>query len=177
MSTDESILRLKISAPGKVILFGEHSVVHNKPAIAATLGLRTRLNFSETNTGLILLSFPSVGLKESFPVNSVKEYFRFCSNDSWEDYFKNLLGNFERFHSNFGGKKLTENQKTALVTFFHCFSNLPTKCKGFDLSVESDLPVGSGVGSSASFSVVLSTASLTYKWVKEKEAFDNFIIR
>lgn len=177
MHADESTLRLKISAPGKVILFGEHSVVHNKPAIAATLGLRTRLNFTETNTGLISLHFPSVGLEESFPVKSAKEYFRFCSKDPWDDYLKNLLGNFERFYLNFGGRKLTEGQKTALVTFFHCFSNFPSSCEGFDLRVESDLPVGSGVGSSASFSVVLSTASLTYKWVKEKEAFDTFIIR
>jgi mevalonate kinase len=35
------------SAPGKVILHGEHAVVHGKTAIAASLGLRTCVRLSE----------------------------------------------------------------------------------------------------------------------------------
>ncbi|KNC87175.1 hypothetical protein SARC_00703 [Sphaeroforma arctica JP610] len=37
------------SAPGKLILFGEHAVVHGKAAVAAGLGLRTAVKINEYN--------------------------------------------------------------------------------------------------------------------------------
>lgn len=36
-------IQFTISSPGKVILFGEHSVVYDKPALAGVVGLRTHV--------------------------------------------------------------------------------------------------------------------------------------
>ena len=56
---------IKASAPGKVILFGEHAVVFGMPAIAAPLeGLRTTATISPLPEGThndILIEAPAIG--------------------------------------------------------------------------------------------------------------------
>ena len=60
-----------VSAPGKVILFGEHAAVYNKPAIAAAIALRTYMLVvpsQGSDAANLVLEFPSINLRFSYPV-------------------------------------------------------------------------------------------------------------
>jgi mevalonate kinase len=51
-----------ISAPGKLMLFGEHAVVYGYPCIATTVGARIHVSASITDGGMFLLNAPEVGV-------------------------------------------------------------------------------------------------------------------
>ncbi|RKP11450.1 hypothetical protein BJ684DRAFT_21981, partial [Piptocephalis cylindrospora] len=57
-----------VSAPAKVILFGEHAVVYGKTAIAASAGLYTYLSIIPSATSDIQLFLPDIGISSSWPL-------------------------------------------------------------------------------------------------------------
>ncbi|XP_072271479.1 mevalonate kinase isoform X2 [Pyxicephalus adspersus] len=66
---DEGVL---ISAPGKVILHGEHAVVHGKVALAVGLNLRTFIKVLHTRDNAVLLNLPSIGSKLTWNVGQLQ---------------------------------------------------------------------------------------------------------
>lgn len=61
----------KMSAPGKVILFGEHAVVFGEPAIAAALNLRTGV-LAEDSASNMLNGIPLHGESNPYPYFALK---------------------------------------------------------------------------------------------------------
>nr|XP_012423473.1 PREDICTED: mevalonate kinase isoform X2 [Odobenus rosmarus divergens] len=59
---------LLVSAPGKVILHGEHAVVHGKVALAVALNLRTFLRLQPHSSGKVCLNLPNIGVKRAWDV-------------------------------------------------------------------------------------------------------------
>uniref|UniRef100_A0A8P0P2A2 Mevalonate kinase n=1 Tax=Canis lupus familiaris TaxID=9615 RepID=A0A8P0P2A2_CANLF len=59
---------LLVSAPGKVILHGEHAVVHGKIALAVALNLRTFLRLQPHSNGKMCLNLPNIGVKRAWDV-------------------------------------------------------------------------------------------------------------
>jgi len=54
--------KIKVSAPGKLMLFGEHSVVYGRPCIVTAVNQRMRVTLETTNDNEIELVAPDVGI-------------------------------------------------------------------------------------------------------------------
>lgn len=152
-----------VSAPGKVILFGEHSAVYGKPAIAAALNLRAYLLVVPSeNPDEILLEFPDIHLKHRWNISDIP----------W-DLLSEVLPKTD------GKPAVTDelvpeilDQLADLLTdiddnlhyiaircFLYLYVNLcGPKTAGHHFCIRLTLPIGAGLGSSASTSVCLSTA-------------------
>lgn len=56
--------RVEISAPGKLMLFGEHAVIYNRPCIVTAVDQRMRVSAELTGATFIRVEAPDVGVKE-----------------------------------------------------------------------------------------------------------------
>ncbi|KAJ1924588.1 Mevalonate kinase [Tieghemiomyces parasiticus] len=149
-----------VSAPGKVILFGEHAVVYGKRAVAASVDLRTYL-FFEPNTGdQIHLSLPDVNVTLMIPCCDIP-LFDECANhpNFYETHFSALVADQGL------------QARAAILAFLYLYSKLAFRSRrlnpgmptrGFTIRTRSFLPVGAGLGSSASFSTCLAAALLKH---------------
>lgn len=175
-------LAFTVSAPGKVILHGEHSVVHGKTALAASLNLRTKVTLKETDSidGNISLDLPNIDLKHVYAVLELNNVFLSklppLLNGSQCDF--NLcnpeLINTRKFIETLREyvlkslklEQLPFQQECALITFLFLytgiFCSVNIQIQPFIIEVVSDLAVGSGAGSSAAFSVCLSAVLIHY---------------
>lgn len=116
-------MKIKAFAPGKIILFGEHTVVYNKPAIAVAI-----------NQGVNVELTPRDDLQVHIKVEPIN-YF------SIHELNNNTL-NFNYDKSN---KKITDYIYEVISQFKY-----PT---GFNLSVDIKMYLGAGLGSSAAVTV------------------------
>lgn len=158
-----------VSAPGKVILFGEHAAVYNKPAIAAAIALRTYMLVvpsQGSDAANLVLEFPSINLRFSYPVadlpwDAVKPQNKAAGinnpaaipTELDEEVLKALEPLLKDLKNTF--------QHVAVLAFFYLYLHLCTPdMPARTFVTQSTLPVGAGLGSSATFAVCLSSALL-----------------
>ena len=154
------------SAPGKLILFGEHSVVYGTTAIAASLSsLRIRVNV-ETNLHHLIIHLEAFSFSCSLNIDDLMPAAN-AATGTTENIERNvveqlgpvLLKLTKRTHSN------VAKSLEALLYLFVQIVLVPLKSRrppaGVHIKVESlGLPVGAGLGSSAAFSVAAASALL-----------------
>ncbi|KAG7696694.1 hypothetical protein KL930_003348 [Ogataea haglerorum] len=151
------------SAPGKVIIFGEHSAVYHKPAIAAALSLRTYLLASRDNgdTDTLFLEFPDIQFSYKWATSDLPwqlfgEHSRKRQPAADEELDPELVDALSSLLS----KIDSPIQYSAAFMFLYLLVSLcrENDVAGLTFTVRSTLPVGAGLGSSASVSVCFASA-------------------
>ena len=151
-----------VSAPGKVILHGEHAVVYGKTALATSLNLRTFLRLTPTTDGKVTLQLPDIDLNQTWELDNLKKTFHDllgkdpadCRQPSNEQIDK--LKTIDGYHDEDGTKGM------ALIAFVYMYLSITgaKELEGCNVLVVSQLPPGAGLGSSAAFSVCLAASLL-----------------
>ncbi|CAG7727717.1 unnamed protein product [Allacma fusca] len=160
--------KITVSAPGKVILHGEHAVVHFKKAIAVSVGLYTTVEVQPLNSDRVTFQFPAIALDVSLSFDHIRELqasvgidYRYSRLDAHkkiplepasvaviQDFVKTM--NLIPPSSEAAGA-----QAKAAEAFLGLYLAIFEEPTALLFNCQTELPVGAGLGSSASFAASL----------------------
>jgi mevalonate kinase len=151
------------SAPGKLILAGEHAAVYGRPALVAAVDARLVVRLSDagaeeqlpvTPGGAIELQLPDIGVSERVTGAALRGYAS-RARERWSAFTADPTP--ERFRA-LRGDDAAHLAKIALgETLLAAGTSLDPE---WTVRVESAIPPGSGMGSSAAMAAALVTAVL-----------------
>ena len=151
---------LVVSAPGKVILYGEHSVVYGIPAIAGAVDLRCYAHTAARADRKVSLHLPDLGFSheweiEALPWDSASPSAKAPAHDAIPD--ASLSAKLAGLAPGAQAQALVSVQ-----AFLYLYVSLSEKRRPSQaVTLRSSLPIGAGLGSSAAYSVCVA-ASLLY---------------
>lgn len=145
---------IQISSPGKLILCGEHAVVYGCKAIASAIGLRTHLKayLSDTSKNF---EFKLSDLNESIVI----EQSMFDS--LIEQHLINDKNDLDKLIESLQAKNYGKPLESLLFMCLSLIDSLKWEdLSGLTVEIKSEMPLASGLGSSASYSVCLAALFL-----------------
>jgi mevalonate kinase len=149
---------VRVSAPGKTILMGEHAAVYDRPALVAAVDRRATATLAAGDAaGRVRLELPQVGVSEETTWDAVLVYSRRC-RDAWRAYSEDPGPEaFARVR----GDDPAHLVKIALgEAALHVGDDEPPPV---DLRLDSEIPTGAGFGSSAAAAVATVDAYLALR--------------
>lgn len=147
------------SAPGKVILFGEHAVVYDKLGIAASVDKRCFIKVDSDNENNILIDNKGLKLKKAL---------------TKDELFK-LFENIEKLKKEKNFNEIREiGKKEKLAAPFFVIANLMKKYgfKPIRIVIETEVPKNLGSGSSIFSAIALAVSKFLGKNLSKKEISD-----
>ncbi|MBZ3881108.1 Mevalonate kinase [Sciurus carolinensis] len=154
---------LLVSSPGKVILHGEHAVVHGKVALAVALNLRTFLRLQPHSNGKVSLNLPNIGVRQVWDVARLQ--LLDTSFMEQGDVPAPVPEQVEKLKEVAGlPEDCAAAECLAVLAFLYLYLAICGRQRALpslDIVVWSELPTGAGLGSSAAYSVCLAAALLT----------------
>jgi mevalonate kinase len=131
---------MKAIAPGKLILSGEHSVVYGKPAVAMAIDRSVTATIEPGIAGQVAFELPDISESDSFTLLALQDFKRRSLNN-YHLFLEGKLGIRDVLH------KPVDLFKFAFITVLDGMHR--SLDSGIVIKLKSNLPVGSGLGSSA----------------------------
>ncbi|EPY52689.1 mevalonate kinase Erg12 [Schizosaccharomyces cryophilus OY26] len=150
-----------VSSPGKTILFGEHAVVYGATAVAASISLRTYCRIEPSEKPEIVIKMRDIGTKHSWPLESLP-WKAVPAKDVFHP--PNTLNN----EIVAALEKLLTNEKKSPLVFLsmlcilYLYLQIGSPTQGCVITINSEVPLGAGLGSSATVSVDVATCLLLF---------------
>ncbi len=142
---------ITVSAPGKIHFLGEHVVVHGKPALIAAIDKRLRITLTPRSDKQI--EIVSQNSKQSIITSGVN--ILEMTKKAQAQWKRFLLTNEITFLTSMTSELLSYPLIAIGETLLFYKKRLPS---GFTITIDSAIPLGSGLGSSAALSVTIAAA-------------------
>lgn len=136
--------QIKVSAPGKLVLFGEHAVVHGKPCIVTAVDQRIEVKAKFNGANELIVNAPQLGIK-----------------------------NYKRLVLELGSREMPKEVSFIEAAVKEFYQQYGLK-KGLDITSHSEFSHTYGFGSSSAITIAtLKALSLLYKIkLSNKQLFD-----